>query len=102
MPKKINQDVSIQFSMDLYHSFWGLGERGLMTPTYLSTLIMLVVLPATLSVEKKNSLAPADTSLFESPVNNGHDDDFILYATSASTDAILQEGHPLGRDHSTP
>ena len=59
--------------MDLYHSFWGLGERGLMTPTYLSTLIMLVVLPATLSVEKKNSLAPADTSLFESPVNNGQE-----------------------------
>ena len=27
------------------------------------------------------------------------DDDFILYATSASTDAILQEGHPLGRDN---
>ena len=56
MPKKINPEFPIQFPMDMYRSFSGLGERGLMTPTYLSTLIMSAVLPAKLIVEKKKPL----------------------------------------------
>ncbi|MFT4058074.1 MAG: hypothetical protein QM652_00840 [Legionella sp.] len=56
MPKQINQEFPIQFPMDMYHAFSGLGERGLMTPTYLSTLVMFAVLQAKYHVEKKKPL----------------------------------------------
>ena len=56
MLKKINQEFPIQFPMDIYHAFSGLGERGLMTPTYLSTLVMSAILPAKFIVKKKKPL----------------------------------------------
>ncbi|GEM_PF-1152755 len=56
MPKKINQEFPIQFPVDIYEAFSGLAERGLMTPTYLSSLVMSAVLPAKLTVEKKKPL----------------------------------------------
>ncbi len=56
MPKKINQEFPIQFPMDMYQALSGLGERGLMTPTYLSKLIMLAVLPAQRIVDKDRPL----------------------------------------------
>jgi alpha/beta superfamily hydrolase len=63
MPKKINEEFPIQFPMDMYHSFSGLGERGLMTPTYLSTLIMSAILPAKFIVEKKKPLVNDEQGL---------------------------------------
>ena len=86
MPKKINQEFPIQFPMDMYHSFSGLGERGLMTPTYLSTLIMSAVLPAKFIVEKKKPLENNKQgfctveSLFSR--SNLDEDDFNYFKTS--------------------
>lgn len=63
MPKKIDQDFSIQFSMDRHQALSGLGRRGLMTPTYLSALIMSVILPAKFIVEKKKPLVNDEQGL---------------------------------------
>ncbi len=63
MPKKINEEFPIPFPMDMYHFFSGLNERGLMTPTYLSTLIMSAVLPAQFLVEKKKPLVNDEQGL---------------------------------------
>jgi len=46
MPSKNKQKHPISFSKDLYDSFSGLGERGLMTPSHLSRLVMYAILPA--------------------------------------------------------
>lgn len=56
MPKKINLELLNQFLMDVYHAFSSLSERRLMTPSYLSTLVMLAVLPGKFSIEKKKPL----------------------------------------------
>jgi len=52
MRKKINHEFPIQSPVNIYESFSGLAERGLMTPTYLASLFMLVGLPATRMVKK--------------------------------------------------
>lgn len=57
MPKKSNQEFPIRFPMDMYHALTGLAERGLMSSTYLSALVMRGVLPAKLIVEKNKPLA---------------------------------------------
>ncbi len=56
MPREINQEFPIQFQMNMYQALASLYERGLMTPTYLSSLIMLLILPAKFIVEKKKPL----------------------------------------------
>lgn len=56
MAKKINQNVPLQLPMAMYETLSGLVERGLMTPSYLSRLVMSAVLPAQFIVEKKQPL----------------------------------------------
>lgn len=55
MPKT-TQDFPIDLHMDPYKAFSGLREKGWMTPTYLSTFIMLAVLPAIGFVERNKPL----------------------------------------------
>src|SRR3990167_614892 len=45
----------------LHHDFVSLVERGLMTPSYLSSLVMMLILPATLLVTKQKSLKNTTT-----------------------------------------
>lgn len=56
MLKKSNQEFPIQFPVDMYQVLSCLGERRLMTPTYLSTLMMSAILPAKFIVEKNKPL----------------------------------------------
>lgn len=56
MSKKINQELLIQFPINTYEAFVGLGERGLMTPTHLSRWVMSALLPAQFIVEKNKPL----------------------------------------------
>ena len=76
MPKKINLEFPIQFPMDMYHAFSSLIERRLMTPTYLSTLIMLAILPGKFIVEKK------------SPLKNNENGFCTVYSLNKRTNAV--------------
>ncbi len=65
----------------MFYNLSGLGERGLMTPSYLSMLVMLAVLPAKLTVEKNKPLVNDEKvlctqeSLFERYDNRYYDFD---------------------------
>lgn len=56
MTKNNTQVFPSEFPIDTYYPFFGLVERGLMTPSYLSTLVMAAVLPAKWIVEKNRPL----------------------------------------------
>ena len=52
---KNQQEYPILFPKALYDSLIGFSARGYMTPSYLSSLIMLLILPAQFIVEKNNN-----------------------------------------------
>jgi pimeloyl-ACP methyl ester carboxylesterase len=54
--RKINQNFPITYPSSLYESLVNLGKRGLMTPSYISPLIMSALLPSTVIVERNNPL----------------------------------------------
>lgn len=55
MPKTSNQEFPIHVPMDRYYDFLGLGERGFLTLTFLSKLVMLAILPGTKQLERENA-----------------------------------------------
>ena len=61
MTKKINPEYPIVFFLNFYETGSIIVQRGLMTPSYLSTLIMLMILPAQTLVNKYQPLSNDDS-----------------------------------------